>query len=194
MAGSPNSRHHNSRRERGGSRRDRDRDDSIDLYDDEPRSRDKRPTASRRSTYNDGDGSAEYYDDDDRYYAPRSSDNRSKRQGRGSRRPHSETRSSSTRRSHDDRRERDRSVDNKKKRNQMIKAGLSAAAFEAFRQKNRPGQWVGEKGVRVATAAISAAVIDAGIDKNPNHGAMGNILKSTIGGLVFDKIANGGKR
>lgn len=76
----------------------------------------------------------------------------------------------------------------------MIKAGLSAAAFEAFRQKNRPGQWVGEKGVRVATAAISAAVIDAGIDKNPNHGAMGNILKSTIGGLVFDKIANGGKR
>lgn len=85
-------------------------------------------------------------------------------------------------------------MDNKKKRNQMIKAGLSAAAFEAFRQKNRPGQWVGEKGVRVATAAISAAVIDAGIDKNPNHGAMGNILKSTIGGLVFDKIANGGKR
>lgn len=194
MAASPNSRHRNSRRERGGSRRDRDRDDSVDLYDDEPRSRDKRPTASRRSTYNDGDGSAEYYDDDDRYYAPRSSDNRSKRQGRGSRRPHSEPRSSSTRRSHDDRRERDRSVDNKKKRNQMIKAGLSAAAFEAFRQKNRPGQWVGEKGVRVATAAISAAVIDAGIDKNPNHGAMGNILKSTIGGLVFDKIANGGKR
>lgn len=95
----------------------------------------------------------------------------------------------------DDRsRDRDRSVDNKKKRNQMIKAGLSAAAFEAFRQKNRPGAWVGEKGVRVATAAISAAVIDAGIDKNPNHGAMGNIMKSTIGGLVFDKIANGGKR
>lgn len=77
----------------------------------------------------------------------------------------------------------------------MIKAGLSAAAVEAFRQKNRPGDWVGAKGVRVATAAISAAVIDAGIDKNPNHGAMGNILKSTIGGLVFDKIAHGaGKR
>ncbi|KAG6354649.1 hypothetical protein INS49_004667 [Diaporthe citri] len=197
MAGA-NSRHQPSRRDRGGSRRDRDRDDSIDLmpYDDEPRGRDKRPAPpSRRSTYNDGDGSAEYYDDEDRYYAPRSSDHKSRKQGRGGRRPHSEPRSRSTTRggSHDDRRDRDHSVDNKKKRNQMIKAGLSAAAFEAFRQKNRPGDWVGEKGVRVATAAISAAVIDAGIDKNPNHGAMGNILKSTIGGLVFDKIANGGK-
>lgn len=196
MAASPSSRHHHSRRDRGGSRRDRDRDDSIDLYDDEPRGRDKRPAASRRSTYNDGDGSAEYYyDDEDRHYPPRSSDHKSRRQTRGGgRRHHSEPRSSSTRGSHDDRRERDRSVDNKKKRNQMIKAGLSAAAVEAFRQKNRPGDWVGAKGVRVATAAISAAVIDAGIDKNPNRGAMGNILKSTIGGLVFDKIAHGGKR
>lgn len=199
MARSPNSRHHDSRRDRGGSRRDRDRDDSIDMYyDDEPRGRAKRPTASRRSTYNDGDGSAEYYDDEDRYYPPRSSDHRSKKQGRGGggRRHHSEPRSPSTRgSSHDERRDRDRSVDDKKKRNQMIKAGLSAAAVEAFRQKNRPGDWVGQKGVRVATAAISAAVINAGVDKNPNHGAMGNILKSTIGGLVFDKIANGaGKR
>lgn len=167
-------------------------------YDDEPRGRDKRPAPSRRSTYNDANGSAEYFDDDeDRYYPPRSSDHRSKRQGQGrggGRRHHSEPRSPSARGSHDDRRDRDRSVDNKKKRNQMIKAGLSAAAVEAFRQKNRPGDWVGAKGFRVATAAISAAVIDAGIDKNPNRGAMGNIMKSTIGGLVFDKIANGGKR
>lgn len=200
MAPSPESRHHRSRRDRGSSRRDRDRDDdSIDLmpYDDEPRGRDKRPAPSRRSTYNDANGSAEYFDDEDRYYPPRSSDHRSKRQGQGrggGRRHHSEPRSPSARGSHDDRRDRDRSVDNKKKRNQMIKAGLSAAAVEAFRQKNRPGDWVGAKGVRVATAAISAAVIDAGIDKNPNRGAMGNIMKSTIGGLVFDKIANGGKR
>lgn len=194
MAGSANSRH---RRDRGSSRRDRDRDDDpLDLapYDDEPRGRDRRPgPPSRRSTYNDANGSAEYYEDDDRHYPPRSSDHRPKRQGKqgGGRRPHSEPRSRST---HGDRGGRDPSVDSKKKRNQMIKAGLSAAAFEAFRQKNRPGDWVGEKGVRVATAAISAAVIDAGIDKNPNHGAMGNILKSTVGGLVFDKIANGGKR
>ncbi|KAK7710357.1 hypothetical protein SLS64_005942 [Diaporthe eres] len=197
MAGA-SSRHQPSRRDRGGSRRDRDRDDSIDLYDDEPRGRNKRPAPSRRSTYNDGDGSAEYYsDDEDRYYPPRSSDHRSRKQGGrgGGGRHHSEPRSRSTARgSHDERRDRDRSVDEKKKRNQMIKAGLSAAAVEAFRQKNRPGDWVGAKGVRVATAAISAAVIDAGIDKNPNRGAMGNILKSTIGGLVFDKIAHGGKR
>lgn len=194
-----NSRHQSSRRGRGSSRRDRDRyydddRDSIDLYDDEPRGRAKRPAPSRRSTYNDANGSAEYFDDEDRHYPPRSSDHKSRRPDRGSRRHHSEPRSPSRRGSRDGRRDRDPSVDNKKKRNQMIKAGLSAAAMEAFRQRSRPGDWVGEKGVRVATAAISAAVINTSIDKNPNHGAIGNIMKSTIGGLVFDKIANGGKR
>ncbi|POS74956.1 hypothetical protein DHEL01_v206652 [Diaporthe helianthi] len=194
-----NSRHQSSRRDRGSSRRDRDRyhddnRDSIDLYDDEPRGREKRPAPSRRSTYNDANGSAEYLDEEDRYYPSRSSDLKSRRHGRGGRGHHSEPQPPSTRDSRDGRRDRDPSVDNKKRRNQMIKAGLSAAAVEAFRQRSRPGDWVGEKGVRVATAAISAAVINTGIDKNPNHGAIGNIMKSAIGGLVFDKLANGGKR
>ncbi|KAL1853913.1 hypothetical protein Daus18300_011655 [Diaporthe australafricana] len=212
MARSESSRRQPSRRDnKGGSRRDRDRDrdrsrdrDSIDLvdYDDEPRGRHKRPAPSRRSTYNDANGSSEYYyDDEDRHYPPRSSDHKSSRKqsrgggGGGGRRYRSETRSPSADGRRGDRdRSRDRSVDNKKKRNQMIKAGLSAAAMEAFRQRSRPGDWVGAKGVRVATAAISAAMINTGIDKNPNHGAMGNILKSAVGGLVFDKIANGGKK
>lgn len=196
MARSESSRRQPSRRDRdspAGRGRDRDSIDLVD-YDDEPRGRHKRPPApSRRPTYNDANGAAEYYDgDEDRHYPPRSSDhNKPRKQSRGGgRRYRSETRSPST----DGRKARDRSVDNKKKRNQMIKAGLSAAAVEAFRQKNRPGDWVGEKGVRVATAAISAAMINTGIDKNPNRGAMGNILKSAVGGLVFDKIANGGKR
>lgn len=81
-----------------------------------------------------------------------------------------------------------------KKRNQAIKAALMAGAVEFMRQKNRPGEWVGQKGVRVATAAISAGIIDAGLDKNPGSGAMGRIMSSAIGGLVVDKIANGGRR
>lgn len=84
--------------------------------------------------------------------------------------------------------------DSRKKRNQVIKAALTAGAFEAVRQRNKSGDWVGGKGIRVATAALSAAAIDAGFDKNPNRGALGNIIKSTIGGVIVDKIANGGRR
>lgn len=82
----------------------------------------------------------------------------------------------------------------KKKRNQAIKAALTAGAIEAWRQKDRPGEWMGQKGVRVATAAISAGVIDAGLDKEPGSGTVGRLMKSAIGGLVVDKIANGGRR
>lgn len=53
---------------------------------------------------------------------------------------------------------------------------------------------MGQKGVRVATAAISAGLIDAGLDKNPGiaGGTMGRLMTSTLGGMVVDKIANGG--
>lgn len=85
-----------------------------------------------------------------------------------------------------------------KKRNQAIKAALMAGAVELMRQKNRPGEWMGQKGVRVATAAISAGIIDAGLDKHHGAlgggGALGRIMSSAIGGLVVDKIANGGRR
>lgn len=82
----------------------------------------------------------------------------------------------------------------KSRRNKAIKAALTAAAFEVFRQKSRPGDWMGQKGVRVATAAISAGLIDAGLDKNPGiaGGTMGRLMTSTLGGMVVDKIANGG--
>lgn len=82
----------------------------------------------------------------------------------------------------------------KSRRNKAIKAALTAAAFEVFRQKSRPGEWMGQKGVRVATAAISAGLIDAGLDKNPGiaGGTMGRLMTSTLGGMVVDKIANGG--
>lgn len=79
----------------------------------------------------------------------------------------------------------------RQKRDQAVKTALTAGAVEAFRQRNRPGDWMGERGIRVATAALSAAAIDAAVDKDPTRKGKRNIVKSTIGGLVVDKLASG---
>lgn len=79
----------------------------------------------------------------------------------------------------------------RQRRDQAIKSALTAGAVEAFRQRNRPGEWMGERGIRVATAALSAAAIDTAVDHDPKRKGKRNIVKSTIGGLVVDRLANG---
>lgn len=79
----------------------------------------------------------------------------------------------------------------RERRDQAIKAAVTAGAVEAFRQRNRPGEWLGKKGLRVATAAMSAAAIDSAVDKNPRRKGVRNVVGSSLGGLVVDKLANG---
>jgi len=43
---------------------------------------------------------------------------------------------------------------------QVLKAAVTAGAAEAFRSRNQPGGWAGDKGKRVLTAAISAGGVD----------------------------------
>ncbi|KAF2252108.1 hypothetical protein BU26DRAFT_516804 [Trematosphaeria pertusa] len=51
------------------------------------------------------------------------------------------------------------------------KGALVAGAVEAFRSRNIPSPWTGEKGQRIATAALGAAGIDSLVDKNrEKHG------------------------
>lgn len=77
------------------------------------------------------------------------------------------------------------------RRDQAIKSALTAGAVEAFRQRNRSGEWMGEKGLRVATAAMSAAAIDSAVDKNPRRKGKRNVIGATLGGLLVDKLASG---
>lgn len=79
----------------------------------------------------------------------------------------------------------------RQKRDQAVKSALTAGAVEAIRQRNRPGDWVGERGFRVATAALSAAAIDTAVDKDPTRKRKRNLVKSTIGGLLVDRLASG---
>jgi hypothetical protein len=74
---------------------------------------------------------------------------------------------------------------------QAATSALVAGAVEAFRLRHEPGKWAGAKGARIATAAIGAAAIDAGLDRDPKRHQKRHVAEATIGGLILDRLANG---
>lgn len=95
-----------------------------------------------------------------------------------------------------DRRSRSRgggSRKTEKKWEQAAKAAIIAGAVEAFRSRKEPGPWTGEKGQRVATAALGAAGIDSLVDKDPNRKSKRHVAEAAIGGLIANRLANGAR-
>lgn len=86
---------------------------------------------------------------------------------------------------------RSRSRDTRKKWQQAAKAAVITGVIEAVRSRNTPGPWAGEKGQRVATAALGAAGIDGFLDRDPDRKSKRHIVESVIGGLVANRVANG---
>lgn len=72
---------------------------------------------------------------------------------------------------------------------QAAKAAIVAGAVEAFRSRKEPGAWTGEKGQRIATAALGAAGIDSFADRD--HSSKRHVAESALGGLVATRLANG---
>lgn len=72
------------------------------------------------------------------------------------------------------------------------RAALEAGGLTAFRLRKEPGSWTGEKGAKVATAALGAAAMDAFIDKDPRRskssGGMKGFAESTISSMIASKI------
>lgn len=67
-------------------------------------------------------------------------------------------------------------------------SALTAGAVEAIRVRNKSGHWVGAKGVKVATAALGAAVIQNTVNKNPDEDAGKKVTGGTVGGLVVGEL------
>lgn len=88
-------------------------------------------------------------------------------------------------------RSRSGSRDASRKIQQAVKAALIAGAGEAFRSRNEPGGWTGEKGKRILTAAIGAGGIDGLLDKDPDKKGTLHTLEAVIGGLASNRIING---
>ncbi|KAI1135618.1 hypothetical protein F5Y05DRAFT_166632 [Hypoxylon sp. FL0543] len=71
------------------------------------------------------------------------------------------------------------------------RAALEAGGLTAFRLRKEPGSWTGDKGAKVATAALGAAAIDAFIDKDPRRAksnGMKGFAENTISSLIASKI------
>ncbi|KAH0351311.1 hypothetical protein KCU83_g4425, partial [Aureobasidium melanogenum] len=94
--------------------------------------------------------------------------------------------------SDDDSRSRSRSKGRtERKWAQAAQAALVAGAVEAFRSRKDPGPWTGEKGRRIATAAIGAGGIDGLVDRNPDKKTKRHLAEAVIGGLAANRLANG---
>ncbi|XMA11079.1 hypothetical protein WAI453_003870 [Rhynchosporium graminicola] len=76
---------------------------------------------------------------------------------------------------------------------QAAKAALLAGAAEAFRVRNEPGGWAGDKGKRILTAAIGAGGIDAAADRDPDRKSKRHILEAVVGGLAGNRLINGSR-
>lgn len=76
---------------------------------------------------------------------------------------------------------------------QAAKAAIVAGAVEAFRSRKVQGPWTGEKGQRIATAALGAAGIDSLIDRDPEKHEKRHIAESALGGIAASRLANGSR-
>jgi hypothetical protein len=66
---------------------------------------------------------------------------------------------------------------------------------EVARVRKEPGSWTGGKGARVATAALGAAAVDAlVVGKNPEKHGKRKSMEAALGGLVLNRLVNGGRK
>lgn len=108
------------------------------------------------------------------------------------------TRSKSRRRRGSSSSSRSRSRDRGPKKNQTerqwaqaAQAAVIAGAVEAFRSRKEPGPWTGDRGKRIATAAIGAGGIDKFLDRNPDEKSKRHLAEAVVGGLAANRLANG---
>lgn len=122
---------------------------------------------------------------------------RSRSGSRGGRSGRSRSRGARSRRgysSDDSRRSRSRGGNSERKWAQAAQAALVAGAVEAFRSRKAPGPWTGEKGKRIATAALGAGGIDGLVSgKQPEEKSKRHLAEAVIGGLAINRAANGSR-
>ncbi|KAH0537628.1 hypothetical protein FGG08_005579 [Glutinoglossum americanum] len=78
------------------------------------------------------------------------------------------------------------------KMKQAAQAAVAAAVAEAIGSRNEPGSLTtGERGRRIAQAAITAGGLDALVDHDPDHHPKRKIAEAVIGGLAGQRILSG---
>ncbi|KAI9768362.1 MAG: hypothetical protein M1840_004971 [Geoglossum simile] len=81
------------------------------------------------------------------------------------------------------------------KMKQAAQAAVTAAVVEAFASRNDPGSiFGGERGRRIAQAAVAAGGLDAAVDRDPDHHGKRHIAEAVLGGLAGQRVLNGPHR
>jgi hypothetical protein len=82
-----------------------------------------------------------------------------------------------------------------------VKTALHTGAATAWGMRNDPGPWLGEKGTKVATAALGAALVDTFMTKKhpqkvggKRHGAMRQVAEVALNRGVVQSVAKGARR
>jgi hypothetical protein len=74
---------------------------------------------------------------------------------------------------------------------QAAQAAVATGAVEAFGSRKEPGRWTGERGKRIATAAIGAGGIDKFLDRSPDEKSKLHLAEAVVVGLAANRLANG---
>lgn len=82
--------------------------------------------------------------------------------------------------------------DARRKWQQAAQAAVITGVIEAWRSKDEPGTWSGAKGIRTATAALSAGGIDGLFERfgGANHSKR-HLIEAVLGGLAANHVVNG---
>ncbi|OAL69661.1 hypothetical protein A7D00_6375 [Trichophyton violaceum] len=76
-----------------------------------------------------------------------------------------------------------------------ITAALTAGVLEAYRARNDPGEWTGEKGKRVLAAVASAGGTEKVLDRGgASKSTKRHIIESTLAGLASSHLVGGESR
>lgn len=114
----------------------------------------------------------------------------------GKKKNRSRSRSSSrSRRSSRGRGPVDKSEHRKEQMQQALQSAVLAGAATAFRARNEPGGWNGEKGKRVLTAAFTAGGVNGFVnrDGDPEKNQLRDTIGSAVAGILTDRVVNGSR-
>jgi hypothetical protein len=83
-----------------------------------------------------------------------------------------------------------RTPKNLSKSEHALQQGVRAGAEVAFRIRNDKGSWVGEKGIKVASAAITSATLDLLLGTDQRKHPLAHLVVSKVEGVIIDRITH----
>jgi hypothetical protein len=83
-----------------------------------------------------------------------------------------------------------RTPKNRSKSEHALQQGIRAGAEVAFLIRNDRGSWVGEKGIKVASAAMTSATLDLLLATDQKKHPLTHLVVSKVERAIIDRITH----